>query len=212
VTTDEFKPYKFFQSIRDNRGLTTSAKLVAFVLGTHASEKSNLVWPAVKTIAAEAGLSVDTVKHALIGLEKAGVQKPIGYHGKTMSRALFPARHDASCGNRKRNMGGTTTHHMGGTTTHKVITKINDQVASSISCWDASSISWDWGATTTPEPPQAAAGKGSIADGAGLQDIGAPQVGRHGDSTLITSGNDSCPECGSLAGLQPCAMDCPTRR
>ena len=122
---DAFLPYKFFQSIRDNRGLSSSAKLVAFVLGSHANGESNIVWPSVQTIAAEAALSVDTVEYALTGLDKAGVQKPIGWHGKTRSRALFPARHDArTVGRRKRNVPGPTRDNLPGTTRDKVTTKI----------------------------------------------------------------------------------------
>jgi hypothetical protein len=185
---EPFLPYRFFQSIRDNRGLSSSAKLVALVLGTHAAEGKNIVYPSVQTISEEAGLSVDTVKYALAGLEKAGVQKPIGLRGKTRTRALFPARHDAlSAGRPKRNMGGSTTLDMGGSATHKVITKINtdddDSSGSGIDLWTA----------TNERAPRARSVQRSVDDVAESSTDCDP-LGRM--QKLPPRGADLCPTCG----------------
>jgi Helix-turn-helix domain len=118
MSASEFQPYSFFKSIRDNRGLSKHAKLVAYTLAAYSNPGDNIVWPGNETISEAAGVCVDTVKDALRELKDVGVQHPLRRKGRggSMARALFYARHDAKSVD-------ASTRLLGAGSTHKVLKK-----------------------------------------------------------------------------------------
>lgn len=130
MTAQDFTPYVFMQRLRDNRGLPSRTKLVAFALVSYAQPGNNIVYPSVQTIADVTGLSIDTVKAALKDLNEAGVAKPLRQRRGSMARTLFYPRHDAWAprrNSRHRPMsaqgGEPFTHQVGEPFTPEVITK-----------------------------------------------------------------------------------------
>lgn len=130
MTAEEFTPYVFMQRLRDNRGLPSRTKLVAYALVSYAQPGVNVVFPSVQTLADVTGLSVDTVKAALKDLDNAGVAKPLKQRRGSMARALFYPRHNAWAprGNsrhrpKERKVGESFIHEAGESLTRKVITK-----------------------------------------------------------------------------------------
>lgn len=160
----DFQPYIFMQKLRDNEGLPSRAKLVAYVLVSFAKPGESLVYPSVDTIAKAAALSTDTVKAALRDLHKAGIAIPLPNQrrgGGSKPRILNYPRHNAHAEKSPRTRptakptvtpkGGSSTLREGGPSTHEVIKKIYPGSPQSGECGGALAPSARAARTSPPE-------------------------------------------------------------
>ena len=74
-------PAEYMWAVRDARGVTSTEKLILFVLASHVDRRGD-AWPTVALLAQESCKSERTCQRALTGLHAKGLIAPMGNRGR----------------------------------------------------------------------------------------------------------------------------------